>query len=126
MKPFDRLPRKRTPRNALILTAVAAAASATGAALLARKAERDNPPVGEFMTVNGVELHDVERGSGRVAVPIHGNAVMLQDFIASGLIDRLLRRTVSSHSTGRASSTASIRATGSGPRSPRRGCCSVR
>lgn len=91
MKISDLVPHKRASRNALILTAVAvaAAASAISAALLARKAERDHPPAGEFVTVDGVELHYIDRGTGPVVVLIHGNAVMLQDFVASGLIDRL-------------------------------------
>jgi pimeloyl-ACP methyl ester carboxylesterase len=89
MKISDLLPRRRAPRNALILTALAAAASAIGAALLARMAEREDPPAGEFVTVDGVALHYLERGKGPVVVLIHGNAVRLQDFIAGGLIDRL-------------------------------------
>ena len=31
---------------------------------LAHKAERDNPPAGRFLEVNGVRLHYVERGAG--------------------------------------------------------------
>jgi pimeloyl-ACP methyl ester carboxylesterase len=54
---------------------------------LARKAEKDNPPAGQFLDVNGVRLHYVERGSGVPLVLLHGNGSMIQDFESSGLID---------------------------------------
>jgi len=54
---------------------------------LARKAQRDNPPKGRFIAVNGVRLHYVERGNGRPLVLFHGNGSMIQDFESSGLID---------------------------------------
>jgi pimeloyl-ACP methyl ester carboxylesterase len=54
---------------------------------LAEKAERDNPPAGQFLEVNGVRLHYVERGSGTPLVLLHGNGTMIQDFEFSGLID---------------------------------------
>jgi len=74
------------------LPAVAAAAAALGIAAfvnrsLARRAERDNPPAGGFMTVEGVRLHYVERGSGEPLVLLHGNGSMIQDFASSGLIE---------------------------------------
>jgi pimeloyl-ACP methyl ester carboxylesterase len=52
----------------------------------AKKAENDNPPAGEFLYVNGVRLHYVERGSGAPLVLLHGNGSMIQDFESSGLI----------------------------------------
>lgn len=55
--------------------------------LAARAAERRNPPVGKFITVDGVRLHYVERGEGPVVVLLHGNTVMLQDYVASGIMD---------------------------------------
>jgi pimeloyl-ACP methyl ester carboxylesterase len=54
---------------------------------LAKKAENDNPPAGQFLEVNGVRLHYVERGSGAPLVLLHGNGSMIQDFESSGLID---------------------------------------
>ena len=53
----------------------------------ARKAERDNPPRGQFLDVDGARLHYVERGDGRPLVLLHGNGSMIQDFDSSGLID---------------------------------------
>ena len=71
--------------------AAAAAAGALGISALvnrhhAKKAENDNPPAGEFLYVNGVRLHYVERGSGAPLVLLHGNGSMIQDFESSGLI----------------------------------------
>lgn len=54
---------------------------------LARKAERDNPPKGEFVEVDGVRLHYLDRGHGEPIVLIHGNGSMVEDFISSGLVD---------------------------------------
>ena len=55
--------------------------------LAARAVERQNPPIGRFMDVDGVRLHFVERGEGPAVVLLHGNTVMLQDYIASGILD---------------------------------------
>ncbi|MBR1087015.1 alpha/beta hydrolase [Bradyrhizobium manausense] len=54
---------------------------------LADKAQRDHPPQGRFIDIDGVRLHYVERGSGRPLVLLHGNGSMIQDFESSGLID---------------------------------------
>lgn len=54
---------------------------------LAEKAQRDNPPQGQFIEIDGVRLHYVERGDGRPLVLFHGNGSMIQDFESSGLID---------------------------------------
>ena len=54
---------------------------------LARKAERDNPPIGRFLNVRGTRLHYIERGSDAPLVLLHGNGSMIQDFESSGLID---------------------------------------
>ena len=39
------------------------------------------------MDVDGVRLHFVERGEGPAVVLLHGNTVMLQDYIVSGILD---------------------------------------
>src|ERR1700704_5221872 len=54
---------------------------------LAKNAEFHNPPAGQFLKVNGVRLHYIERGSGTPLVLLHGNGSMIQDFESSGLID---------------------------------------
>src|SRR5436190_19200464 len=74
--------------------AVAAAATVGALAMSAlinrhraKNAENDNPPHGQFLEVNGVRLHYVERGSGAPLVLLHGNGSMIQDFESSDLID---------------------------------------
>jgi pimeloyl-ACP methyl ester carboxylesterase len=71
--------------------AVAAVAALAASALvnrdLAAKAERDNPAGGQFVEIDGVRLHYVERGSGDPLVLLHGNGSMVQDFESSGLLD---------------------------------------
>lgn len=71
----------------------AAGAAAVGAAAFntvrARRAEEANPPVGSFIEVDGVRLHYLERGSGPLVVLLHGNGTMIQDWLASGVIDSL-------------------------------------
>jgi pimeloyl-ACP methyl ester carboxylesterase len=54
---------------------------------MAKKAERDNPPTGRFVEIDGVRLHYVERGQGEPLVLLHGNGSMIQDFQSSGLIN---------------------------------------
>src|SRR6201991_1056445 len=58
---------------------------------LAKKAQRENPPQGRFVAVDGVRLHYVERGTGRPLVLLHGNGSMIQDFESAGLIDLAAR-----------------------------------
>jgi pimeloyl-ACP methyl ester carboxylesterase len=78
---------KRTAVAGLSIAALAATAVYT--ALKAKRAERDNPPKGASIEVDGVRLHYLERGVGSPVVLLHGNAVRLEDFVASGLVDRL-------------------------------------
>lgn len=78
-------------RRPAVAAVAGAAALLAGTAVvnrhLARKAERENPPQGRFVDVDGVRLHYVERGSGLPVVLFHGNGSMIQDFQSSGLID---------------------------------------
>ena len=55
----------------------------------AKRAERDNPPLGRFIEVDGVRLHFVERGEGRPLVLLHGNGTMIEDWVVSSLLDSL-------------------------------------
>ena len=75
---------------------LAVGAAVLGAAYLGvrsktRQAEADNPPAGQFVDVDGVQLHYVERGAGPVVVLLHGNGATSLDFELSGLIDMLAR-----------------------------------
>jgi pimeloyl-ACP methyl ester carboxylesterase len=72
---------------AAIVAAGALAATALLNRHLAKKAEQDNPPAGQFLEVDGVRLHYVERGSGEPLVLLHGNGSMIEDFISSGLVN---------------------------------------
>ena len=70
------------------------AAAALGAAALfnrqqTRQAEAETPPAGKFVEVDGVRLHYVEKGDGPVLVLIHGMGALVQDFLGSGLVERL-------------------------------------
>jgi pimeloyl-ACP methyl ester carboxylesterase len=78
---------KAKPFVAAGVIAGALAASAILNRQLAKKAERENPPTGRFIEVNGVRIHYVERGAGRPLVLFHGNGSMIQDFESSGLIE---------------------------------------
>lgn len=53
-----------------------------------RKVERDNPPQGKFIDVDGVRLHYTERGEGQPLVLLHGNGLFNTDFELSGLLER--------------------------------------
>jgi len=59
--------------------------------MLSKAAERRNPPVGSFLQCDGVQLHYIERGNPNspCIVMLHGNGSMIQDFVASGLVDLL-------------------------------------
>jgi len=73
----------------LLLAAGALAAAYFVVRSKAQQAERDHPPAGRFVTVNGVKLHYLEKGSGPVIVLLHGNGATSDDFRLSGLIDAL-------------------------------------
>jgi pimeloyl-ACP methyl ester carboxylesterase len=81
-------------RASAILVATAATLGAMTAYNLyrARKAEREHPPTGRFVTVDGVRLHYLERGEGPPVVLLHGNVVTAEDFQTSGVLDLLARR----------------------------------
>jgi pimeloyl-ACP methyl ester carboxylesterase len=88
-------PSRRAKHTAPKSRPFAIAAAAIGALALAAvynrhradEAERDNPPAGRFVEINGVRLHYVERGTGEPLVLLHGNGSMVQDFESSGLLD---------------------------------------
>jgi pimeloyl-ACP methyl ester carboxylesterase len=77
---------------------ILASAAATIAAMTvynvyrARKAEREHPPAGQFVTVDGVRLHYIEKGEGPPVVLLHGNVVTAEDFDTSGVLDLVTKR----------------------------------
>lgn len=88
--PVARPDRHRRGAIAFGVAAAALAGLALAARLLGRRAERRHPPVGRFITVDGVRLHYVERGTGRPLVLLHGMGSLLQDF-ATSVLDELAR-----------------------------------
>jgi len=54
-----------------------------------KSAERKHPPVGRFADVDGIRVHYVAKGRGQPVVLVHGNGAMAQDWLISGLFDRL-------------------------------------
>ena len=55
---------------------------------IVRRAEKRYPPMGDFVTFDGVRLHYVSRGSGRPVVLIHGDGGSVCDWTMS-IFDRL-------------------------------------
>jgi pimeloyl-ACP methyl ester carboxylesterase len=47
------------------------------------RVERDYPPLGRFLEIDGIRLHFVEAGQGPPIVFIHGASTTLRDFVAS-------------------------------------------
>lgn len=76
---------------AIAASAGAAAGLAGFNAARARRATRANPPLGEFITVEGVKLHYLAQGSGLTIVLLHGNGTMIEDWIASGVLPALAK-----------------------------------
>ncbi len=91
----DRTPHAQEERSLFSWRSASAAGAVTLAAaaifnnLRARQAEARNPPIGRFITVDGVQLHYVERGAGSPIILLHGNGAMVDDWEASGVIDGL-------------------------------------
>ena len=76
----------------VLLAGVAVSAAATKA--LAWRAERRNPPVGDFIECDGVRLHYLDRGprDGQPVVFLPGNGAPIQDFAISGILDLAAQR----------------------------------
>jgi pimeloyl-ACP methyl ester carboxylesterase len=72
------------------LITLGALALAGAAAIVNRqsaRAEKAHPPLGSFVTSDGVRLHYLERGSGRPIIFLHGNGLSAEDMLISGLMD---------------------------------------
>jgi pimeloyl-ACP methyl ester carboxylesterase len=79
--------------TALLAGAAALAAAAVWNNARARRAEHDHPPRGRFLEVDGVRLHYLERGgAGPPVVLLHGNVVSAEDYLWSGVLDRVAAR----------------------------------
>lgn len=80
---------KRTVLTAAAIGIGLLSSAAAASAMWARRVERDHPPTGEFIEVDGVRLHYTDDGSGPPIVLLHGNGVTTEDWRASGLLDAL-------------------------------------
>jgi len=58
----------------------------------ARETQREHPPTGRFITVDGVRLHYIEKGEGPPVVLLHGNVVTAEDFETSRVLDLVAKR----------------------------------
>ncbi|WP_409187634.1 alpha/beta fold hydrolase [Bradyrhizobium sp. RDM4] len=83
-----------TVQTALLIAAAILILAIASNLLFSRLAERWNPPIGKFLNSDGVLMHYIERGdpSAPCVVLFHGNGSMIQDFMISGIIDRLCSR----------------------------------
>jgi pimeloyl-ACP methyl ester carboxylesterase len=83
-----------TAEAIFVVTVGALVVLVIGNILFSFMAERKNPPIGRFIECDGVRLHYLERGdpAARCVVLLHGNGTMIQDFIISGIVDRLASR----------------------------------
>ena len=77
--------------KAVAVGALALAAAAVWNNVRARKAEHDYPPMGRFVEIDGARVHYLERGTGSPVVLLHGNVVSADDFVWSGVLDRVAR-----------------------------------
>ena len=85
-------PRRSRTGMVLAASAAALAAAAVYNTYRARQVERKHPPRGRFVDVDGVRLHYLERGTGTPVVLLHGNVVSCEDWVLSGVLDRVAQR----------------------------------
>lgn len=85
----NRPPARRS--TTLLLAGLGVAASWLYVRARTRQVEREHPPEGKFVTVDGVRLHYLERGEGPALVLLHGIGVHSKDFELSGLLDAAAR-----------------------------------
>jgi len=57
-----------------------------------KQSERQHPPRGRFVRIDGVRLHYLEAGTGPPIILLHGNVVSGEDFEVSGVLDLLAER----------------------------------
>lgn len=82
----------RFSSRGLLGAAAAFGAMAAVVALKTRQVERQHPPSGKFITVNGTRLHYIERGSGEPLLLLHGNGATAHELQLSGLVEQIAGR----------------------------------
>jgi pimeloyl-ACP methyl ester carboxylesterase len=82
-----------TAETVSIIVVAALVLLAIGNMAFSALVERKNPAIGAFTECDGVRLHYLDRGNRAAScvVLLHGNGSMIQDFVISGLVDRLAR-----------------------------------
>ena len=75
--------------NFLLRAGLALGALALVNRVAAGISERRHPPRGRFIEVDGVRLHYLEAGAGTPVLLLHGNGAMAEDWVVSGVFDRL-------------------------------------
>jgi pimeloyl-ACP methyl ester carboxylesterase len=82
---------RQNPKGSRMITPATLAATLVGLKVYTdnavRQAETLIPPIGQFVTVHGLRLHYVRKGTGQPVVFLHGNDGQLQDFTMS-VLDR--------------------------------------
>jgi pimeloyl-ACP methyl ester carboxylesterase len=78
----------RKPAPVLLGIGLALGAMAAVVKYKTKQVERENPPQGKFIEVDGIRLHYVEEGIGEPLVLIHGNGTMAQDYQISTVFER--------------------------------------
>ena len=82
------------PRRSLVVAGATLTALVSTAAWVAQRAQSarsQNPPAGNVVNVDDTQVHYLERGHGTPLVLLHGHTLRLEDFVASGLVERLAR-----------------------------------
>ncbi len=85
LQPTNRTLRSRAPM--LLAVGAALGAAALFVQKKTRQVERAHPPIGQFIDVEGVRLHFIERGQGQPLLFLHGNGDTAEGVAISGLLD---------------------------------------
>lgn len=87
--PMRRMPQPGRTEMMLLTAGLAIGTAAAVNHLVGRDAELGRPPTGQFLTIDGVRLHYIEKGQGPVVLLIHGNGTSAEDWVISEVFDRL-------------------------------------
>jgi pimeloyl-ACP methyl ester carboxylesterase len=80
---------ERTCMSLLLIALIVLAVLVVGHLIFSAIVRKRNPPIGQFIEVDGVRLHYIERGpaDGASVLFLHGNGAMIQDLTISRLVD---------------------------------------
>lgn len=81
------LPDKRLKTSLLLAAAISL--TALWVRNQAKNAERQFPPDGKFLEIDGVRVHYIDFGTGPAVLLLHGNGSQASDFLGCGLIEQL-------------------------------------